>query len=241
MAERTDIEWKQVVGFEGLYEISSQGEIRSIARTTERSGRPMKIQGGLMKASVNKGYLVTSLRKGNETFRCFIHQAVAEAFIGRRPKGQDTRHLDGNPLNNFAENLAYGTRSQNVADAIRTKGLKTGIDSPNTKLSQDQVDCILESDKTANELAREFGMGAGHIRSIRNGHAWKHEVMPRKASYIRKGEGQANAKLSEENVVEILKSNESNRSLGRKYGVDKVVIARIRKGEAWKCVARPKI
>lgn len=241
MAEEANVEWRQITGFEGLYDVSSHGEIRSIARVTERNGRPMKIPGGLMKASANKGYRVTSIRKENKTLRCFVHQAVAEAFIGPRPEGQDTRHLDGNSLNNFVTNLAYGTRSQNVADAIRTKGLKTGTASPNAKLNQEQINCLLKSNKTANELAREFGMDAGHIRSIRNGHAWKHEIMPRKTSYIRKGEGQANAKLTEKNVVEILKSAESNRSLARKFKVDKAIIARIRKGEAWKCVARSEI
>jgi hypothetical protein len=48
-----------------------------------------------------------------------IHQLVAGAFIGPRPVGYETRHMDGNPTNNVVSNLAYGTKSDNSMDAVR--------------------------------------------------------------------------------------------------------------------------
>jgi hypothetical protein len=51
--------------------------------------------------------------------RAYVHQLVAEAFIGPRPAGQEVRHLNGDPSDNRVENLAYGTRSQNVLDSVQ--------------------------------------------------------------------------------------------------------------------------
>jgi hypothetical protein len=122
MAEAGNEEWRDIAGFEGLYMISSHGNARSIPRIVERSGSTMRIPGGALELNANRGYRRINLRKNGKTFQRFIHQLVAEAFIGERQPGQDTRHLDGNSLNNRVENLAYGSRSDNVQDAIRPRG-----------------------------------------------------------------------------------------------------------------------
>jgi HNH endonuclease/NUMOD4 motif len=102
--------------YEGLYEASSEGAIRSFIRVT-RWGR----RGGcVLKPWVQSaGYLAVSLYDAAGTRkRFYIHHLVAAAFIGPRPKGMDIRHLDGNPANNVARNLAYGTRSENARDTL---------------------------------------------------------------------------------------------------------------------------
>lgn len=65
--------------------------------------------------------------------RVFVHQLVAEAFIGPRPDGQEVRHLNGDPADNRVQNLAYGTRSQNVADAIRHGTYRNAIAEKNAE------------------------------------------------------------------------------------------------------------
>lgn len=102
--------WAAIPGHEGRYEASSEGRIRSIPRFS-----PRRVRGKVLSQIVNKrGYLSVGLTSG----RVEVHKLVALAFIGPRPEGMDTRHIDGDPLNPRASNLAYGTRSENVQDML---------------------------------------------------------------------------------------------------------------------------
>lgn len=66
-----------------------------------------------------KGYRQVSLWRDGGGHSLFVHALVAQAFIGPRPEGLEVRHLNGDPLDNRPENLAYGTGSDNRADSIR--------------------------------------------------------------------------------------------------------------------------
>lgn len=105
--------WLPVVGWEGLYEVSDLGHVRSLARRTPggiRGGRTLRL------AVARNGYLCVSLWKlGVGTTRT-VHTLVTEAFIGPRPEGHQVRHLDGNRAHPELSNLAYGTPAENSAD-----------------------------------------------------------------------------------------------------------------------------
>lgn len=111
-----NIEWLPVVGFEGLYEVSSTGSIRSIAR--RQGTRVGRILAGRLSTSLNDTwrtrYFRVALRKDGQRFEKPIHHLVAEAFLGPRPLGLEINHRDGNPQNNAASNLEYVTHSENV-------------------------------------------------------------------------------------------------------------------------------
>lgn len=102
------VEWRPVPGWEGLYEVSSDGQIRSL-----RAGRPMRT------FITEKGYRRVYLYRGKRIQRVRVHTAVLGAFVGPRPAGMVTRHLDGNPANNHLSNLAWGTHAENEADKKR--------------------------------------------------------------------------------------------------------------------------
>ena len=106
--------WLPVVGYEGLYEVSNFGRIKSLPRNTTR--------GGIMKLSTDKrGVKVVNLTKDGKQRVRLVHQLVLEAFVGPRPEGiagEDTRHLDGNPSNNHLSNLKWGSTLENVHDMI---------------------------------------------------------------------------------------------------------------------------
>ncbi|WP_414021392.1 NUMOD4 motif-containing HNH endonuclease [Microbacterium aurugineum] len=110
--------WCPVPGYEGLYEVSDQGRVRSLdriglagQRLTGRTLRPQR--------NSKSGHVVVALyRDGRKSFRK-VHQVVAEAFIGPRPLGALTRHLNDVADDNRAVNLAYGTHADNLADARR--------------------------------------------------------------------------------------------------------------------------
>jgi hypothetical protein len=109
--------WLAVPGWEGLYEVSDLGRVRSLTRRTPAGTR----KGRLMKTNVDPaGYWQLGFRRGDGKSRTQkVHQLVAAAFLGPRPEGLEVRHLDGNKLNNRLDNLAYGTPSENSLDSIR--------------------------------------------------------------------------------------------------------------------------
>lgn len=105
--------WKPVVGYEGLYEVSSHGRVKSIPR--------YRVRGGIRKTTnnVRSGYPCLPLRKDGKTKMRTVHSLVMEAFVGPRPTGLDVRHLDGDPANCHLDNLCYGTKAENMQDIVR--------------------------------------------------------------------------------------------------------------------------
>lgn len=108
--------WKPVPGYEGVYDISSLGRVRSVARI-DRFGRSLPER--ILKHGQHKyGYPVVGLWRDNRQTTRTVHSLIAEAFIGPRPEGMEVRHLDGNRRNCRLSNLAYGTHAENMADMI---------------------------------------------------------------------------------------------------------------------------
>lgn len=104
--------WLPAVGFEGLYEVSDRGRVASLPRSNRR-GRLV-----LTPSPDSDGYLQVVLCSAGVRYTRKVHVLVAEAFIGPRPPGKVTRHLDGNQLNNARSNLRWGTHAENAQDRI---------------------------------------------------------------------------------------------------------------------------
>ena len=103
-------EWRPVVGYEGLYEVSSLGQVRSVDRIVTRSdGRQCRWKGRTLRVNdtAHGGFAVSLCCANGRQKTVKVHTLVAAAFLGPRPKKADVRHLDGNPSNNQASNLAY--------------------------------------------------------------------------------------------------------------------------------------
>jgi len=125
--------WKPILGFEGLYEVSNWGRIRSLAKPN--------MPGQLMKQQLKKrGYLTVSLSKENKRSNPFVHKLVAEAFIGQRPTGKQIDHIDGDKRNNILPNLHYVTAKQNrEAGNFPPQRIYYGDANPATKLTEAQL------------------------------------------------------------------------------------------------------
>lgn len=100
-------EWRSVVGYEGLYQVSDEGRVR-------RGGRVLKRQ------HTANGYPVVQLWRDGEPKTCLVHRVVAEAFIGTVPDGKEVNHRDGDKENATPSNLEYVTRSENSIHAYKT-------------------------------------------------------------------------------------------------------------------------
>ncbi len=104
--------WRPVLGWEDRYEVSNEGRVRSLCHR----GKPRKEPWIVSLNLSNNGYLRAHLMRDRKLSVYGVHCLVAEAFIGPRPEGNDCRHLDGNPMNNKAVNLAWGTKQENMRD-----------------------------------------------------------------------------------------------------------------------------
>ena len=116
----TDERWRPIPGWEGAYEVSDQGGVRSLDRTVVgRDGVARRRRGQALKLMLTtKGYPAVHLGREPRKVRT-VHSLVIEAFAGPCPEGLEVRHLDGDRLNPTLSNLAYGTKAENVRDSIR--------------------------------------------------------------------------------------------------------------------------
>jgi NUMOD4 motif len=104
-------DWRPVPGYEGLYEVSRNGDVRSIPRPSTA--------GGIMRPGrTKKGYRHVALCKNGRQKTWKVATLVAAAFIGSRPVGLDVCHNDGDSGNDCAGNLRYDTRGGNIADQV---------------------------------------------------------------------------------------------------------------------------
>jgi hypothetical protein len=106
-----------VPGFVGLYEVSSLGRVRSLARI-DRRGRQRQ-QRLLKPRSQQSGHLAVAFYRDGTRHDLMVHQLVLLAFVGPRPSGMDACHWNDNPADNRLVNLRWDTRSANVRDCVR--------------------------------------------------------------------------------------------------------------------------
>ncbi|QPO16649.1 HNH endonuclease [Mycobacterium phage KashFlow] len=115
-------EWRPAPGYEGLYEVSSHGRVRSLDRTVPTRRHPggvRKLRGCLLKPSPSKyGHLMVSPSKDGRQKVEYIHHLVMLAFSGPRPDGMLVCHNDGDPANNRLDNLRWDDQFGNMRDTL---------------------------------------------------------------------------------------------------------------------------
>lgn len=173
--------WKPVIGYEGLYEVSDMGRVRTIQRmAVDKNGRVLRIPFRIRVFQINSQtkYPCLRLKRYMVDYKCrTIHSLVAEAFLGERPEGMQVAHNDGNPSNNKLENLRYATRTDNQADRIRHGTHNRGERQGCSRLMASDVRLIRQMIKDGvrqRRIAEKFGMTDSHISAINTKKAWRH-------------------------------------------------------------------
>lgn len=111
--------WKNVPHYEGIYQVSSLGRIKSLDRF---DGRNHWIKGTIISPSIGtNGYYGVHLFKDGKGKPFLLHRLIASAFLGENPD-LDVNHKDGNRTNNFIENLEWCTRSDNLNHSYKKLG-----------------------------------------------------------------------------------------------------------------------
>ena len=111
--------WKDIPGYEGSYQVSSDGEVRGLPRVVPggRWGEQFVPGGIVSQTKHNSGYQAVHLRLNGKRTKHLVHRLVVEAFLGPKPfEKAEIRHLNDVKTDNRIENLVWGTRSENIQD-----------------------------------------------------------------------------------------------------------------------------
>lgn len=170
-------EWRPVPGFEGLYSITPTGVVRSEI-TVDGRGHALK-PNRILKHRRSHGYAIVSLRRNGKSLYRYIHRLVLEAYVGPCPPEEEGRHLNGDKTDNRRENLAWGTRAENVGDSLRhgTHRSPRGENNPRARLTSSDVVAIraaLLEGAAVVSLAKQYNIASASIRGIKNGTLWRH-------------------------------------------------------------------
>lgn len=115
------MEWFDLKGYEGLYQINKEGNIKSLDRIiTEKTGKERRMKGKILNPTINNmGYLVIPLGRNNLNL---LHRLIADQFVHKESAEKDcVNHIDGNKLNNEISNLEWVTKKENNKHAIDNK------------------------------------------------------------------------------------------------------------------------
>ena len=168
-------EWKDVVGHEGEYRVSSYGRVESLERDiVDTLGRTQHVNHCIKKDHYNNGYKRVSFT--NEAMA--VHRLVLDAFVGPRPEDMECRHLDGDASNNHLDNLEWGTSQENSDDAASHGTAGAGEKNSMAKLTKEKVIAIRtlyeKTQATQQEIADLFDICVGHTSQVINGKLWSH-------------------------------------------------------------------
>lgn len=184
--------WKPIKGYEGYYEVSDYGQVRSLDRFDVRTdgntyfhkGRTMKltIEKGRGSEGKREGYAVVNLRTPGSSRTRQVHRLVAEAFIPNPSNLPTVNHKDGNKLNNVVSNLEWASYSDNNVHALTHR-----LRAPRGNAIQ-QIDGngnVVAEYRSACEAARVTGMSRCCISHCLNGRMDSHGGY----SWVKKSEG----------------------------------------------------
>lgn len=155
--------WKDIIGYEGLYQISNQGNVKS------------SHSGAIVKQQVMGGYKYVSLHKEKKLRTHRVHRLVAQAFIPNPESKPQINHINGIKTDNRADNLEWCTQSENMKHAY-----ENGLQIANTEKANEakrklndaqvaEIKRLLESGQSTRSIAKMFGVGKTLISNINRG------------------------------------------------------------------------
>jgi hypothetical protein len=167
--------WVPAFRFEGLYSVSSAGRVRSEDRVVRHHlGGPKRLKGALMSPCINMhNYQYLTLCRNNIRTKHLVHRLVLMSFT-RHEEKLDARHLDGDRGNNCLENLAWGTRSENMQDCVSHGRTMRGAKNWNAKLDPEKVRAIRLDQRKQVAVAAHYGVDPSVISDIKRGKLWAH-------------------------------------------------------------------
>ena len=157
--------WKNIEGFEGLYQVSSEGRVKSLERKVHH-GRTVKER--ILKPNMDRGgYLLVYLYAGGKRKTLKVHRLVCQAFHDNPDNKQEVNHINEDKTDNRACNLEWCTRIENVNHGSRNERSAKALSKPICQYTLDEK--IVKTWASLTEVKRQTGFGQSHISEVANG------------------------------------------------------------------------
>lgn len=155
--------WKDIEGYEGLYQVSNKGRVKSLERTvwTGRGYYQTLPERILKPCKDSRGYLYVNLCKEGKRKTCRIHRLVAQAFIDNPDNLPEVNHIDEDKENNAIENLEWCTSKDNINFGTHNQRMAEKKSKPVIGIHK-ITGLILEFSST-HEAERQTGIAQGNI------------------------------------------------------------------------------
>lgn len=157
--------WKFILGYEGIYQVSNYGRVRSVANEFSRKEKILSLQKN------EKGYLCVCLKKLGIGKRFKVHRLVAEAFIPNPENKPEVNHIGKKPnkQDNRVWKIEWSTKEENNKHAI-----ESGLYHTTAKITSSQALEIFLAKGKAKEICLNYGVTVNVIYSIKRGDSWSH-------------------------------------------------------------------
>lgn len=202
-------EWRDIAGYEGLYMVSNTGEIKSLVGWNGH--KHVKREKILQKSLTTTGYYKIELTKSKDKKSKKVHRLVAAAFIPAVIGKEYINHKDGNPLNNFVENLEWCTQKENINHAY-----KTGLKKSSTLWQYNIINKYTNGKETVKKIAEDIGVSNNAV--LYQLHNAGIDIDKNRRKYI----------LPFDDIKKQIKNGEKPRIIAEKYGCPSNLISTLK-------------
>lgn len=158
-------QWKDIPGYEGMYQVSNFGRVRSLDRVVEKQGRLHHIKGRILRqGKTHCGYYIIGFSKEDKRTYSSVHRLVAELFIPNPNNYPCVNHMDEDKTNNRAENLEWCTHLYNNTYLSRIERVLSKRMKPVTQMSLDGQ--IIKKFSSAKQASKEIGVNYSVILEV---------------------------------------------------------------------------
>ena len=167
--------WKNIKGYEGLYQVSSEGRVKSLERKVRHgSGIELTIKERILKpAPASNGYLVVTLYAGGKRKMYTVHRLVCKAFHENPENKLDVNHINENKTDNRACNLEWSTRRENCNHGTRNERMAKTLSKPVGQYTLDGE--LIKVWASAREAQMQVGFSYQHISNVATGKRKTHK------------------------------------------------------------------
>ncbi len=236
--------WENILNYEGFYQISNLGNVRSLDRFITINNKLSFKKGKIMVVSENnKEYKQISLSKNNKLKTFKIHRLIALAFIPNPNNYPYVNHIDGNKKNNNIINLEWCTAQMNIKHAydMGLMNAPKGKNSGASKLKDEDILNIFILNKEGlghRKIAKIYNISRVAIKIVLQRKSWRHIEIPE--MYL--NHINTTCTIKNENIIEIFKLYKNDikiSDISKKYKVNRVTIESILNRITWKNVIIP--